>query len=667
MLKFLLFTTLIGLACTCPAGAQNTVGSREAPFPLPPFGREKILELDSVCEAITLTRNNLDSALFYADSLKIIGRMIGMEEEGTALAEKHYGVVNRHRGKYNEALENISYYLQHLGADTSSFHFAEGNYQLGVIYQFTGNYIKSLDAYWKAYNSFYTQGNHLYAAHTLVGIGSIYKKQKQWNQAQSTYEKALEILEDLDDQNAVGAALSNLGDVFVEIKDYSRAEDFYHRALAISIRLNQDYHVADDYDDLGNMFGFQEKYPQALTEYFKALPIRRKNGNPMSTAQTLLNIGVAYVKMKRFESAERYLAEGLQLAAEADATPVLEDLYKYMSKVYAEKKHFEKALEYHHNYVTVKDSLMGRDVEKQLNELQIMYETNEKDNQIALMAKEKELHEQEMMRQKATQKFYIFAFIAALITGILVYYVYRQRLRNQKSIALKNEELNREKFRNELRDLEMKALRAQINPHFIFNCMNSINQLILSGNTGDASIYLGKLSIMIRLILENSETPEVMLSSELRLMKAYIELEQLRFKNAIDYQCMVSPQLDPDDIYIPSMILQPFLENAIWHGLNHKKGEERGSILLSVDYSEDALIFKIEDNGVGREHSNRLKKQRTVKQSSMGLKITEDRLRLITRNTSTPIIRFEDLRNSDGAPCGTRVLIELSNYPDIAV
>lgn len=667
MLKLLLFTTLIGIACICPAEAQNTVAGREAPFHIPPFGREKILELDSVCEAITLTRNNLDSALFYADSLKITGRMIGMEEEGAALAAKHYGVVNRHRGKYNEALENISFYLQHLGADTSSFHFAEGNYQLGVIYQFTGNYIKSLEAYRKAYKGFYTQGNHLYAAHTLVGIGSIYKKQKQWNQARNTYEKTLEILEDLDDQNAVGAALSNLGDVFTEIKDYSRAEDLYRQALAISVALDQDYHAADDYDDLGYMFQLQEKYPEALTEYFKALPIRRKNGNPMSTAQTLLNIGATYIKMKRFGSAERYLTEGLQLAAEAGATPVLEELYKYMSEVYAGRNHFEKALEYHRSYVSVKDSLMGRDIEKQLNELQVRYETSEKDNQIALMAKEKELHQQEMMRQKATQKLYLFAFIAALITGVLVYYVYKQRLRNQKSIALKNEELNREKFRSELRELEMKALRAQINPHFIFNCMNSINQLILSGNTGDASTYLGKLSIMIRLILENSETPEVMLSSELRLMKAYIELEQLRFKNSIDYQCMVSSQLDPDEIYIPPMILQPFLENAIWHGLNHKKGEERGSILLSVDYSEDALIFKIEDNGVGREHSDRLKKQRTVKQPSMGLKITEERLRLITHNTSAPIIRFEDLSSADGTPCGTRVSIELSNYPDIAV
>ncbi len=664
MLKSRLFTILVCLACSYPVTAQNTIKTSASP---PSFGQEKILELDSVCEAITLTRVNLDSALLYADSLKIIGKMIGMEDEGVALAEKHYGVVNRHRGMYAEALENISYYLQYLGTDSSSFHFAEGNYQLGVIYQFMGNYIKSLEAYWKAYNSFYTQGNHLYAAHTLVGIGSIYKRQKQWDQARSTYKKALEILEDLDDQNAVGAALSNLGDVFVGIKDYSRAKDFYRRSLEISIKLNQDHHVADDYDDLGYMFQLQEKYPEALTEHFKALPIRRKNGNPLSTAQTLLNIGATYVKMKSFGNAERYLAEGLQLAAEADVTPVLEDLYKYMSEVYAERSSFEKALEYHHSYVAVKDSLMGRDVEKQLNELQVMYETSEKDNQIALMAKEKELHEQEILRQKAAQKFYIFAFIAALVTGILIYYVYRQRLRNQKSIALKNEELNKERFRNELRELEMKALRAQVNPHFIFNCMNSINQLILSGNTGDASLYLGKLSIMIRLILENSEAPEVMLSSELRLMKAYIELEQLRFKNAIDYRCVVSPQLDPDEIYIPPMILQPFLENAIWHGLNHKKDEERGSILLSVDYSENSLIFKIEDNGVGREHSNRLKKQRTVNQSSMGLKITEDRLRLITHNMSTPIIRFEDLKKPNGVPCGTRVLIELSNYPDIAV
>src|SRR5690606_15921458 len=144
----------------------------------------------------------------------------------------------------------------------------------------------------------------------------------------------------------------------------------------------------------------------------------------MSTSQTLRNIGSAYIQSGQHQQAEKYLSEGLELAREAEAYPVMMDLYRYLSETSAAKKHFEKALGYHSNYAAIKDSVMGKDIAEQLNELQIRYETSEKDNQISLLAKETELKEEELARQRTVQRFYAFALFTALLTGFMIYYFY---------------------------------------------------------------------------------------------------------------------------------------------------------------------------------------------------------------------------------------------------
>ena len=144
-------------------------------------------------------------------------------------------------------------------------------------------------------------------------------------------------------------------------------------------------------------------------------------------------------------------------------------------------------------------------------------------------------------------------------------------------LAEKNVELKDVDFRRQMSELEMKSLRAQINPHFLFNCMNAINGMIVHGENEEASLYLSKFSKLVRLILENAETTNVTLENELALLDSYIQLEKLRFKGKINYRIEVEKNIDPEEAFIPSMILQPFVENSIWHGLLHKTGKEAGS------------------------------------------------------------------------------------------
>ena len=661
----LLYVFGLALFFTGSGFAETTIDSLRRRSASLPFGKEKIKTLDKLCEAITLSRKNLDMALLYADSLAIVGDKIG-QPEGKPLGKLYYGIVNRHGAKYRQALGYFKEYIKYFLTTTDSLRIAEGHYQLGVVYQYLGDYLKSLDAYQNGFRIYQGLKMDYFAACTLVGIGTIYKKQRHWKDGLSSFEKSIVLMNKVGDKHGAAMAMSNMADIYVFQKNYKAAEKYYRQVLQTAIEQGREHNIADDYDDLGDLMTFQNRYREALVYYFKALPMRRKLANTMSTSETLRNIGYLYTKTGQYSMANSYLTEASQLARQASANPVLQDVYLYLSEINEKQGNFSNAHKYHKLYASVKDTIMNEDVANQLNELQVRYETSEKDKQIDILAKEKEIQAKEILRQEAIQRLYVVGFVAALLAGALIFYVFRQRLRNQKIIASKNEELKNERFKTELRDLELKALRAQINPHFIFNCMNSINRMILSGENDGASLYLGKLSKLIRLILENSESDEVQLSSELDLMRAYIELEQLRFRDKIIYEIHIGEEIEPEETYIPSMILQPFIENAIWHGLLPREESAPGRIDISVERNGSGLSCTIEDNGVGRERSRQLRENSLNKQKSLGLKITEERLRLIARKASDNLIHFQDLKNDDGRATGTRVIVLLPEFQESA-
>ncbi|MEP7323183.1 MAG: histidine kinase [Saprospiraceae bacterium] len=204
-------------------------------------------------------------------------------------------------------------------------------------------------------------------------------------------------------------------------------------------------------------------------------------------------------------------------------------------------------------------------------------------------------------------------------------------------------------------ELEMRALRAQMNPHFIFNSLNSINNFILQNDKNKASEYLIKFSKLIRLILENSAQPLITLAQELDALKLYIDLESLRFNHRFEYHVTLSDELDSASIKVPPLILQPFIENAIHHGLMSKPGT--GQILLSIEDDGNKLKIKIEDNGIGRKQALSNKKSSTLKHKSMGMAMTNERITLISSMDSTANILINDLVDSQGLATGTEITI----------
>lgn len=208
-------------------------------------------------------------------------------------------------------------------------------------------------------------------------------------------------------------------------------------------------------------------------------------------------------------------------------------------------------------------------------------------------------------------------------------------------------------------EVEMKALRAQMNPHFLFNCLNSINRYIVVNDTVKASGYLTKFSKLIRLILDNSANDITTLENEINLLKLYIEMEFMRFDGKFTYAIEVDDNLATDTISIPSMIIQPYVENAIWHGLLNKG--ENGHLSLKVNsISPSELQVVVEDNGIGRQKAGDLKSKSTLKQKSYGMKITNDRIKAMNQlYDSGASVQIQDMHDAQNKPTGTKVVLNI--------
>ena len=234
-----------------------------------------------------------------------------------------------------------------------------------------------------------------------------------------------------------------------------------------------------------------------------------------------------------------------------------------------------------------------------------------------------------------------------------VYFFYRYRLNQVRKTERLKAELDKK-----VANLELTALRAQMNPHFLFNCLNSIDHYIIKNETRKASEYLNSFSRLIRLILQNSRSNYVNLKDELETLTLYMEMESLRFNHRFDFEVQTEPGLALSEIEIPPMLIQPFIENAIWHGLMHKTG--KGKVTLSVSKDKGFLKCTIQDDGIGRKKAVELKKRSTSGKKSMGMNITQDRIQTINKiyetNTSVNVI---DMTDENGMATGTKVELSI--------
>lgn len=253
-------------------------------------------------------------------------------------------------------------------------------------------------------------------------------------------------------------------------------------------------------------------------------------------------------------------------------------------------------------------------------------------------------------------------FISAVGLFILLlgFVLIRERVKEKFRLQLERSKKDKQlaDMRQKTMELEMQALRAQMNPHFIFNSLNSINRFILQNNRTQASEYLTKFSKLVRLILQNSQASLITLESEIESLELYLELESLRFNYHFDYRISRSPELDISALKVPPLIIQPYVENAIWHGLMHK--EEKGNLDIEISQEDNRLCIRIADDGIGRHQSLALSSKSATKHKSMGLQITADRIAMIQpAGLKEMPVKIIDLVMPDGSSAGTEVIITI--------
>ena len=214
-------------------------------------------------------------------------------------------------------------------------------------------------------------------------------------------------------------------------------------------------------------------------------------------------------------------------------------------------------------------------------------------------------------------------------------------------------------FQQKILETEMAALRSQMNPHFIFNCLNSINHFVVTKESDLAASYISKFSRLIRLVLDNSRSQRVSLENELEALRLYMELESMRFDGKFRYELWVDDEVDTRFVQIPSMLIQPYVENAIWHGLMHKP--EGGSVIVDVKLPEANLLrVEITDDGIGRDRAAQLESKSSLSHKPQGATITADRLKILDNNyQNNGRVIIQDLLEMDGQPCGTKVVLEI--------
>jgi LytS/YehU family sensor histidine kinase len=339
---------------------------------------------------------------------------------------------------------------------------------------------------------------------------------------------------------------------------------------------------------------------------------------------------------------ETNLKTGLNLAKKYSLKLSIVEVQKHLSDLYEFTNRPNLALNAYRDAVELEKTIANDRNLRYVNDVIIQYENEVKNKQIKDLADENELVKSSLERNK---KLFWYSMLVLAIISVVMVVLYRTRQLHQEKQIL---------------TLEQDMLRSQMNPHFIFNSLNSIKLYIINNEKENAVYYLNKFSKFIRKILVASTEKEISLEEELDTMKLYMNIENIRFSNEIHFAINIEDNINTSRIKVPSMILQPFIENALWHGLSAKKEDDKKIMLNVCQTNKDFVNISIEDNGIGRVHSNKINAGKLLNRKSVGISLTKARLANFSKAyTSDYKICIEDLYDPNQNPKGTKVVVDI--------
>ena len=381
--------------------------------------------------------------------------------------------------------------------------------------------------------------------------------------------------------NKLGLAINyqNLGYVREAQGRLEEALESYRKSYQYNQEIESKLGLMICDNSIGQVFLKQNKPNEGLRLIKPTIAVAEDLGDQFYIALAHINTGWALTTIGDYPQAEDYLKKGLAVALEHGLQASIADAYLRLSDLSEKQLKFADALNYLKYYQEYQEKILNEKNLQYTADLIIKYDSEKKQNQIQLLEKENEI-----VRIKLSQNHRLliaFLLVMALVLG-LFYILYRQyKLKNEKNVLT----------------LQQQMMRAQMNPHFLFNSLNSIKLYIINNDKEKAVYYLNKFAKLIRTILATSTEKEISLQDELDTMELYVNIENIRFSNKIDYQVQVEEGLDLHQVKIPSFVLQPFIENSIWHGLSTKEGEKIIQLRIST-LGVHHIQIQITDNGI---------------------------------------------------------------------
>lgn len=475
----------------------------------------------------------------------------------------------------------------------------------------------------------------------LNSIGNLYQTLGQYDLAISQFTRALELEREL--KNKLGLAINNqnIGDCLELKGDLDKALEYYRKSLGYNEDINNNYGRVICKNSIARIYT-KQGMPNAALVIFEPLKEQAlKIGDNFITSSVYINMGSAQTQIGDYKQAKLNILNGLQKAEESNMPALIIAAKRFLANLNEVTGNYKEALKQHQEAESYENEIVNQRNLSYMNEMILRYDSEKKNSQITSLAQDAELSK---IRLRKNQTTILVAALTLGLIGTMLFIMYRKyHSDNEKKVL----------------SLEQNMLRSQMNPHFLFNSLNSIKLYIINNDKKNAVHYLNKFSKLVRRILEGSSLKEISLAEELETAELYLNIENIRFSDEINFEVDIAKDIDTEQVKIPSLVLQPFLENAIWHGLSSKEGEKR--IWLKVyNYDKYHIAIDIIDNGVGRNASQKIKENRVLKRKSVGIDITTERLANFSKDYQNDFeVAIEDLSDNSGVASGTKITLKI--------
>ena len=516
-----------------------------------------------------------------------------------------------------------------------------------------------------------------------INLGILLISAGNFEASTNAFIKAIELAKGCGARRLESISLNNIGENFYSLKDYNKCRQYANQAIEINMAIKVWRGVAINYEllnecdldqglyadakqklDTGMEYAVLSKEDNIVAIYYLGYGILHAINNRSDSANYYFNMGMTISQQSNdlrnefdiYIAESKYLrniparvkitwlSKAMRLAEESQFAEGRAKDAEQMSKVYDELNNKDSSLFYYRIYRSLTDSLFSEN-----NQRNMMV------NESEWTIKKKELENSNLKQlTSAQQKQIAFKNILLFLSGagfLLVLFVAFLLYKSFESKKLKNES----QYKQKISETEMQALQAQMNPHFLFNSLNSIENFIMQNEKKLASDYLNKFARFIRSILDSSNNDLIEMNKDLESLQLYIDLERLRFNNKFTYFCKVDPRLLTGEYQVPALLVQPFLENAINHGIGPSDRLDL-KICMEVVLNNNMIHYIIEDNGIGRDQSKLYNQLNKPYQKSVGMKLTQDRINIFNRETGpADNVKIIDLFDDEHKPMGTRI------------